>query len=63
VSNDTANVPDVVIGEPETISPVGSVRVTDVTVPEPAPEAISKYDNADQVLVPLPILNLPVSVS
>ena len=28
-------VPDVVIGEPDTVSPVGTATPTDVTVPEP----------------------------
>jgi hypothetical protein len=33
----TAKVPDVVIGEPETLKKLGTVKATDVTVPEPLP--------------------------
>jgi hypothetical protein len=34
-----ASVPDVVIGDPLTVNPVGADNATDVTVPLPAPDA------------------------
>jgi hypothetical protein len=38
VVNARASVPDVVIGDPLTVNPVGADNATDVTVPLPAPD-------------------------
>jgi hypothetical protein len=44
-ANDIANVPAPVIGLPEILNPVGTVKPTLVTEPEPEPESFSNDIN------------------